>query len=349
MATCAASAVSSSARCCMRLVGDLAAAQHDAAAPSAGSWTVASSITCWNEPDSSSAKVEREAWARSIDLGVTTTSGRFGVVLAWERSRWKYCADVDGTVTRRLPRARQREEALEARRRVLGALALVAVGQQQDEARELAPLVLGRHHEVVDDDLRAVGEVAELGLPGDQRLGRLDRVAVLEPDGGVLGEQRVADGEVAHLPRGLQRVGADAVQAVADVGQGDVLLAVGVVDQHGVAVAEGAAPGVLAGEAHVDALVHERADGQGLGQGPVDLPLGDQLVALDELALELGVDHEAVGHRAHHRGQGPQDVGRDAGLGGRRVARARVGAAAARSAPARARPAPRRGRPAGWR
>ena len=76
----------------------------------------ASSITCWKEPDSSSAKVDREAWARSIDLGVTTTSGRFGVAFACERSRWKYCAEVDGIVTRRLPARRKGEEALEAGR-----------------------------------------------------------------------------------------------------------------------------------------------------------------------------------------------------------------------------------------
>src|SRR5580658_874241 len=74
-------------------------------------WTVegssidGSSITCWKEPDSNSAKVERDAWARSIDLGVTTTSGRFGSDSACERNRWKYCADVEGIVTRRLPRA----------------------------------------------------------------------------------------------------------------------------------------------------------------------------------------------------------------------------------------------------
>ena len=70
-----------------------------------GSSIDASSITCWKEPASSSAKVERDAWARSIDLGVTTTSGRFGLDRACERSRWKYCADVEGIVTRRLPRA----------------------------------------------------------------------------------------------------------------------------------------------------------------------------------------------------------------------------------------------------
>ena len=44
----------------------------------------------------------------------------------------------------------------------------------------LAPLVLRRRDELVDDDLRAVGEVAELRLPQDERLGPLDAVAVLE-------------------------------------------------------------------------------------------------------------------------------------------------------------------------
>ena len=52
------------------------------------------------------------------------------------------------------------------RARVLGALAFEAVGEQQREAA-LAPLVVGRDDELVDDDLRAVGEVAELGLPAD--------------------------------------------------------------------------------------------------------------------------------------------------------------------------------------
>ena len=65
----------------------------------------ASSITCWNEPVSSSASVERDACARNIDLGVTTTRGRFGFITAWERNRWKYWAEVEGTVTRMLPRA----------------------------------------------------------------------------------------------------------------------------------------------------------------------------------------------------------------------------------------------------
>ena len=75
-----------------------------------------------------------------------------------------------------------REEALDASRRVLGPLALVAVRQQHDEARRLAPLVFGGDEELVDDDLRAVDEVAELRLPGDERVLVDDRVAVLEAE-----------------------------------------------------------------------------------------------------------------------------------------------------------------------
>src|SRR3984885_143177 len=70
-----------------------------------GSSTEASSITCWNDPLSSSAKLERDAGARSSDLGVTTTSGRLGLILDCERNKWKYCAEVEGMATRRLPRA----------------------------------------------------------------------------------------------------------------------------------------------------------------------------------------------------------------------------------------------------
>ncbi len=134
-----------------------------------------------------------------MDLGVTTIKGRFGESRAWERSRWKYWADVEGMATRMLPAGAERQEPLEAGRGVLGPLPLVAVREQHHQPGVLAPLDFGRGQEVVDDDLGAVGEVAELRLPGHQGLGRLDRVAVLEADGGVLREERVADGEDAEL------------------------------------------------------------------------------------------------------------------------------------------------------
>src|SRR3712207_6931159 len=50
----------------------------------------------------------------------------------------------------------EREEALQAARGVLGPRALVAVRQQQRQARRLAPLGEGGDDELVDDDLRGV-------------------------------------------------------------------------------------------------------------------------------------------------------------------------------------------------
>ena len=74
------------------------------------------------------------------------------------------------------------EEALEARRGVLRSRAFVGVWQQQRQARGLAPLCQARRDELVDDHLCAVDEVAELGLPEDERLRRLLAVAVLEAE-----------------------------------------------------------------------------------------------------------------------------------------------------------------------
>ena len=73
--------------------------------------------------------------------------------------RGRGLADLDVVLGREL------QEALEAGAGVLRPLPLVAVRQEQDEARQQAPLVLAGAEELVDDDLRAVGEVAELRLP----------------------------------------------------------------------------------------------------------------------------------------------------------------------------------------
>src|SRR5204863_9688557 len=85
------------------------------------------------------------------------------------------------------------EEPLHAATRVLRARALVAVWQQQGEPRGLAPLGEARDEELVDDDLGAVNEIAELRLPQHQRLGGLDAVAVLEREAGLLGERAVVE------------------------------------------------------------------------------------------------------------------------------------------------------------
>jgi hypothetical protein len=96
---------------------------------------------------------------------------------AWRRSRWKYCAAVDGWQTCMLSSAASCRKRSRRARGVLRPLPLVAVRQQQHEAGEQAPLVLGRGEELVDDHLRAVDEVAELRLPEHQRL----RVVAAKP------------------------------------------------------------------------------------------------------------------------------------------------------------------------
>ena len=85
--------------------------------------------------------------------------------------------------------SRQLQEALEARARVLRTVALVAVREEKRQTRRLTPLRATRHDELVDDDLRAVDEVAELRLPQDERVRRGDRVAVLERERRVLGQR----------------------------------------------------------------------------------------------------------------------------------------------------------------
>ena len=59
----------------------------------------------------------------------------------------------------------QLQEALDARARMLRPLPFVAVRQQHTRPLRALPLVLAGGDELVDDDLRAVGEVAELRLP----------------------------------------------------------------------------------------------------------------------------------------------------------------------------------------
>ena len=150
---------------------------------SAASVTPGSSSTSSNEPVGELVDRRRACLARSSDFGVNSTSGL-------RISRTHLAAQQVEVLRRRggvhdldVVLGAQREEALDAGRGVLRALPLVAVGQQHDEARGLPPLVLGGDEELVDDDLRAVHEVAELRLPHHERVLVHDRVAVLEARG----------------------------------------------------------------------------------------------------------------------------------------------------------------------
>ena len=70
--------------------------------------------------------------------------------------------------------------ALHSARRVFRALAVVAVGQGQDETGPLEPLDLAGRNELVDNALRVVGKIPELSLPHHERIWRGKRVAVFE-------------------------------------------------------------------------------------------------------------------------------------------------------------------------
>ena len=109
--------------------------------------------------------------------------------------RGRGLADLDVVARRQL------QKALDARAGMLRPLPFVAVRQQHHHAGEQIPLVLARGDELVDDDLRAVREIAELRLPQHQRLGIIAAEAVLESQHGSLGKRRIVNFEPGLLRR----------------------------------------------------------------------------------------------------------------------------------------------------
>src|SRR5262245_66583102 len=119
---------------------------------------------------------------------------------------------------------------------MLRSLAFVAVRQETYEAAEALPLGLGRGDELIEDDLRAVGEVAELGFPHDEHARVAHGVAVLEADAGVLGERRVVNAELGLF--------------LAKIVECGVRLAGLLIKEHGMSRRERAALNILTGDAH---------------------------------------------------------------------------------------------------
>ena len=139
--------------------------------------------------------------------------------------------------------------------RVVRALALVAVGEQQHDRATLAPLLLGRGDELVDDRLRAVDEVAELRLPAHQR------VRVARPSSRTRSPSRRTRRAASRRPRAC-------AWSVVQVLQRHALAAGGAVDDAPRGAAERAAPRVLAGEPHRRALDEQRAEGEQSRRSP---------------------------------------------------------------------------------
>ncbi|KIU01519.1 hypothetical protein QU38_01205, partial [Staphylococcus aureus] len=122
----------------------------------------------------------------------------------------------------------------------------------------------------VDHDLRAIGEVAELGFPQHQRLRVGERIAIFEAEHAIFAERRIQ-----HLER-----------PVRDGREGHVAMLVLLVDPDGVALREGAAARILTREANAISFGEQRTEGQRLAGRPVEI-----LAALEHRAL--GVEHAA--------------------------------------------------------
>src|SRR5699024_7763471 len=85
----------------------------------------------------------------------------------------------------------QLQETLNARRRVLGTLPLVTMGQHQGKATVTAPFGLTRRDELVNNNLGTIGKVTELSLPDGEYIGLGGRVAILECHYSLFGEYRI--------------------------------------------------------------------------------------------------------------------------------------------------------------
>src|SRR6202000_2441735 len=127
------------------------------------------------------------------------------------------------------------QKALDASAGMLGALAFVAVRQEQGEAGGGGPLVFAGAQELVDDDLRAVDEVAELRFPQNESFGIVAAETVFKAEASGFGERRIVNFAERLFAREMR--------------QREVIVFGFAVDQDGVALVEGAALRILAGEA----------------------------------------------------------------------------------------------------
>ena len=141
---------------------------------------VASGMTFRKRGRSSSPMGESASGCRNMLFGVKQMSGLRHLRNGCRRSRWKYCAAVEGWHHLHVVARAKLQIALDARAGVLRPLAFMAVRQQQHQPAQQVPLILTGRDELIDDDLRSVGEIAELRLPRDQRLGIVARESVLK-------------------------------------------------------------------------------------------------------------------------------------------------------------------------
>ncbi len=138
---------------------------------------------------------------------------------------------------------------------MFGPLALVTVRQQQHQAAVALPLRSAAHQKLIDNDLRTIREVPELGFPQHQCVGNFQGITIFKAEHGGFGEQAINDGK-----GGL---------SVVDVGQRGIAILCFVVIPDGVALTERATPTILAAQPHRLAFQKQRTKRQAFGQRPV--------------------------------------------------------------------------------
>src|SRR5256714_7860726 len=181
---------------------------------------------------------------------------------------------------------------------MLRPLPLVAVRQQQHQAAHALPLRLGAGDELIDDHLRLVDEIAELRLPDPQPARTRARHAVLEAE-----HRRLAERAVDDLD--LRLAFADVHYVI----ERNVLLAVLVVVEDRVAMAEGSAPGVLAGEPNRNLFEQQARVGDRLRAAPIDyLAALHHLEALIEQLLDARVRREVIRQPVHRLGRRDEPI-----------------------------------------
>src|SRR6185503_1884345 len=148
-----------------------------------------------------------------------------------------------------------REETLESGAGVFRPRAFKAMRQEHDQSTEAAPFVLRTGNELVNYDLRRIHEIAELRFPANKPIRIIQAVTILKTEHARFGERTVL-----NFDRGL---------AGLDVFEWRIGVAVLVIVKGGVALAEGAARRVLAGEAHTKAFACQAREGKRFGGGPI--------------------------------------------------------------------------------
>ncbi len=95
--------------------------------------------------------------------------------------------------------------ALNAGAGMFSPLALVAVRQKHGQPAGPVPLGAAAGDKLVDDNLGAVGKIAELRFPDGQSFGKLEGVAVFEAENSGFGQRAVVDTEEGIVGDRLQR------------------------------------------------------------------------------------------------------------------------------------------------